>query len=41
MVHVTMIVLQMYRVQGGGVFYEKRDLTFECYMNVYKNWYVG
>ena len=42
MIHVTMIVLQMYRVQGGGVvFYEKGSFAVDCYVNVYKNWYVS
>ena len=44
MIHVTMIVLQMYRVHGRGggiVFYEKKNFAFEYYVNVYKSWYVN
>ena len=36
MIHVTMIMLQMHRVQGGGfVFYEGR-VTFEFYVDIIK-----
>ena len=38
MIHVTMIMLQMHRVQGrgGGLFFMRKSFAFEFYVNVIK-----